>query len=214
MVSMLEFFNVKRLVGITVLVGLILGGCHWLSENQYVNLPPKAGTTWVAFGDSLTAGFGAAEGHDYPTLLSERLGMKIINQGRPGDTSREGLVRIDDVLKLDPRVVLLCFGGNDSLQSLPKDQTIANVGAIIDRFVAHGSFVVLIGIRSASVRDKNESFFKKLGKEKKVLYVPNFLKGVLGDPGLMSDYVHPNDAGYEFFAARLEKILQPYLPRL
>ncbi len=90
----------------------------------------------------------------------------------------------------------------------------ANIGTMIDRFNAHGSFVVLIGIRSASVRDKNESFFKKLAQEKEVLYVPNFLKGVLGDPSLMSDYVHPNDAGYEFFAARLEKILQPYLARL
>jgi lysophospholipase L1-like esterase len=140
--------------------------------------------------------------------------MSIINQGKPGDTSQHGLARVDDVLKLDPRVVLLCFGGNDSLQSLPKDQTIANIGAMIDRLTRHGSFVVLIGIRSASVRDKNESLFKKLAREKKVLYVPNFLKGVLGDPSLMSDYVHPNDAGYAFFAARFEKILQPYLPQL
>jgi acyl-CoA thioesterase-1 len=206
---------VKRLgwIGLLLAIG-VAGYLFWFRDAHYVNLPPQAGTAWLAFGDSLTSGYGAAEGHDYPTLLGGKLGVKIINQGRPGETSQDGLARLDEALRLDPRVVLICFGGNDTLQAIPREQTIANVGAMIDRFVSHGSFVVLIGIRSASVRDKNDSLFKALARQKQVLYVPNFLKGVLGSPDLMSDYVHPNDAGYEYVAGRLEGILQPYLPQL
>jgi lysophospholipase L1-like esterase len=206
---------VKRLglFGALLAIG-IAGYVFWFRADHYVNLPPLAGKTWLAFGDSLTSGYGAAEGHDYPTLLGAKLGVKIINQGRPGETSQNGLARLDDAVQTDPRVVLICFGGNDTLQGIPREQTIANVGAMIDRFVAHGAFVVLIGIRSASVRDKNESMFKELARQKQVLYVSNFLKGVLGSPNLMSDYVHPNDAGYEFVATRLEDILLPYLPQL
>lgn len=190
------------------------GYFFWFRADHYTNLPPVAGTTWVAFGDSLTSGYGAGEGHDYPTLLGAKLGVKILNQGRPGETSQDGLARLDEAIRLDPRVVLICFGGNDTLQAIPREQTMSNVGLMIDRFVSHGSFVVLIGIRSASVRDKNDSLFEALARQKHVLYVPNFLKGVLGSPDLMSDYVHPNDAGYEYVAARLEGILQPYLPQL
>ncbi|MDB6040195.1 MAG: family lipase [Verrucomicrobiales bacterium] len=205
----------KRLGWILAVLALGAAGYFfWFRAEHYVNLPPLAGRTWLAFGDSLTSGYGASEGHDYPTLLGAKLGVKIINQGRAGETSQDGLARIDQTILLDPRVVLICFGGNDTLQAIPREQTIANVGAMVDRFVAHGSFVVLIGIRSASVRDKNESLFKSLAREKQILYVPNFLKGVFGSPDLMSDYVHPNDAGYEFVATRLEGILQPFMPQL
>jgi len=74
--------------------------------------------------------------------------------------------------------------------------------------------VVLIGIRSASLFDQNETGFKKLAKEKQVLYVPNILQGLLTDPHLMSDSIHPNEQGYEAIADRLEKVLRPLLPRL
>ncbi len=78
----------------------------------------------------------------------------------------------------------------------------------------NGSFVVLIGIRSASISDRYSSPFRKLAKEKHVLFVPNILSGILGTPHLMSDYVHPNEEGYNAIAERLEKILTPLLPQL
>jgi len=122
--------------------------------------------------------------------------------------------RLDEILRLQPRVVLLCLGGNDGLQQLPTDKTFANLSAIIDRLQAQGSFVVLIGVRSASISDRYASHFKKLAKEKHVLFVPNILSGILGTPNLMSDYVHPNEDGYKAIAERLEKILTPFLPNL
>ncbi|MBM3836180.1 MAG: arylesterase [Verrucomicrobia bacterium] len=181
---------------------------------RYTNFPPKTGTTWVAFGDSLTSGAGASPEHDYPTLLGAQLGIKIINCGLPGNTSQDGLDRIEEILRLNPKVVLLCLGGNDGLRGLPAEQMFRNLGTIIDRFHEAGAFVVLVGVRSGSVFDKNDSGFNKLGKQKQVLYVPNILQGVLGDPRLMADYIHPNDAGNKVIAYRLGVALRPLLSKL
>ncbi len=181
---------------------------------HYANFPPKLTGDWVAFGDSLTSGYGSSPGNDYPTLLSKEIGRKIINAGVPGETTENGLNRVDEIIQMQPRVVLLCFGGNDSLQRWPVEKTVANLSAIVDRLQQGGSFVVLIGIRSASVLDHNAKPFKKLAAEKRVLYVPNMLKGILGTPSLMSDQIHPSDEGYKIIAKRLEEVLLPLLPNL
>jgi hypothetical protein len=92
---------------------------------------------------------------------------------------------------------------------------LANISAMIDRLQARGSFVVLIGIRSAGlVGDSNAKEFKELARRKELLHVPNILDGLLSQPSLMSDYVHPNDAGYAKIAERLEKELRPLMPKL
>ena len=157
---------------------------------------------------------GAAPGNDYPTLLSKNIGRPILNKGVPGETTENALGRVEEIIRLQPRVVLFCLGGNDGLQQLPLNKTFANLSTIIDRLQQSGSFVVLIGVRGASISDPYAKPFKKLAAEKHVLYVPNILSGILGSPNLMSDYIHPNDDGYKAIAERLEKILLPFLPSL
>ena len=203
----------KILIFVLLLSGVIF---YFLAcrKTVYTNFPPRATGDWVAFGDSLTAGFGASGGNDYPTLLSKNIGRTILNKGVPAETTENALGRVEEIVRLQPRVVLLCFGGNDGLQQLPMDKTFANLSTIIDRLHESGSFVVLIGVRSASVRDHYAKSFKTLAAEKNVLYVPNILSGVLGSPNLMSDYVHPNDEGYKVIADRLENFLNPLLPKL
>jgi lysophospholipase L1-like esterase len=110
--------------------------------------------------------------------------------------------------------VLLCFGGNDALQQVPREQTFANLGTIIDCLQQQGTFVVLIGIRSPTLRDKNSTWFEKLAKEKRVLYIPNILDGVLMHPNLMSDEVHPNGNGYAAIADRIAQMLEPLMAQL
>jgi acyl-CoA thioesterase-1 len=200
----------------SALLGLFL--VYWLWPGRswsYINLPPPADGPWAAFGDSLTQGYGADAGADYPAQLALRLGVSIQNFGVAGETSADGLKRIEEVEALNPRVVLLCFGGNDVLQGLPSDRMFANIGAAIDRFQARGSFVVLLGIRGASlVGDANADGFKKLAEQKQVKFVPNILENIFSRPSLMSDYVHPNNAGYAAIAERIEKELRPLLPKL
>lgn len=206
----------RKLYGCGVLLFSLL--IYWLwpgASWRLTNLPPTATGPWVAFGDSLTEGHGASPGADYPAQLGKLLGVPIRNLGEIGETSGDGLKRILAVEALQPRVVLLCFGGNDVLQGLSRDQMFANLSAMIDRLQARGSFVVLIGIRGTGlVGDRNAEGFQKLAAEKQVLHVPNILDGLLGEPRLMSDYVHPNDAGYGQIAGRLETELRPLLEKL
>ena len=198
------------LVTLALLAYAFWPGRRW----DWRNFPPAATGPWVAFGDSLTLGTGAGNG-GYPALLGPRLGVTLQNLGVAGETTADGLGRIAEVEALQPRVVLLCFGGNDVLRGQSRAQMFANLGAMIDRLHAQGSFVVLIGIRGGTVlRDGNAQDFAELAEQKQVMHIPNLLDGLLGTPSLMSDYVHPNDAGYEKIAARLEKELKPLLKKL
>jgi acyl-CoA thioesterase I len=200
---------------LTVLCGLLVYWFWPARQWEHRNFPPRAAGPWVAFGDSLTEGYGASPGGDYPSQLGKLLGVPIQNVGVSGETSGDGLRRIAAVEALEPRVVLLCFGGNDVLRNLPRDQMFANIGAMIDRLQAHGTFVVLIGIRGRSmVGDGNADHFVELAREKGVMHVPNILDGLLTSPSLMTDYVHPNDAGYTKIAERLANELRPLMDKL
>jgi acyl-CoA thioesterase-1 len=204
----------KKLLLVLLGIALLWACYHWFDKEHYADLPPGAQGPWIAFGDSLTEGFGAADGNDYPTILGKNLGISIRNLGRSGDTSSDGVKRLEEAAALHPKVVLLCFGGNDALNGEPQSRLFSNVSSMIDRFQREGSFVVLIGIRSASLRDHYEKSFHALAKEKQVLYVRDFLKGLAFKPVYMSDAVHPNDQGYKIFAERLETELKPLLPKL
>src|SRR5688572_26829809 len=99
-------------IGIIAPLIVIAGLLIWkLSHRSYpiTNNPPQ-GTAVIAFGDSLTAGVGASEGHEYPTVLSQLIGVPVINRGVPGDTTENALVRLEnDVLSDDPRIVIICL---------------------------------------------------------------------------------------------------------
>ena len=208
--------SLKRIILILAAAIAVAGVFFWFSgaTRDYANFPPAATGPWVAFGDSLTEGYGATPGHDYPALLGQRLGIAIQNHGRSGETSSDALKRIDEIAALEPRVVLVCLGGNDSLQGEAAARTFGNLAQIIDRLHARGAFVVLIGIRTASLRDRNEKQFARLAREKRVLYVPDMLKGLAFRPIYMSDAIHPSDAGYARVAERLEKALTPVLAKI
>ena len=207
--------SIKKWLVVAALAALALAGWfHFRTMTDYAKYPPSATGPWIAFGDSLTEGFGATAGNDYPSVLSRSLDIEIKNLGKSGETTSDGLRRLEEVAQLKPRVVLLCFGGNDSLNHEPRAQTFSNLAQMIDRFHQEGTFVVLIGIRSASLRDYNEEHFAKLAREKRVLYIPDMLRGLTFKPIYMSDAIHPNDAGYAKFSERLEKKLRPLLAEL
>jgi len=201
-------------------LGLLIGAGMWLFgggryDGPFVNDPPAATGPWVAFGDSLTEGYGASREESYPAFFTKQTGIAVKNFGVSGDTTQDGLNRVEDALKLKPRVVLLCLGGNDTLRQVPRETTFANLEKLIDRFHRAGSFVVLIGVRSASLlRDKNDEWFEKLAEKKKVLLLDDILDGVMLNPELKSDQLHPNAKGYEKIARRFAAELAPYLARL
>ena len=213
---MLRAVTRKRFITLIALLIAVSAWVWWRQPNhwRFVNLPPAATGPWVAFGDSLTAGLGASENNGYPALLAQKLGVAIRNSGASGLTTDDGLKRLDEVAALRPRLVLLCLGGNDVLNRAPRAQMLANLRAIIYRLQGGGSFVVLIGIRSASLRDHNETLFRSLAKETGCYYVPDLLRGIWGRPLLMSDAIHPNDLGYARIAERLAGELRPLLTKI
>ena len=111
----------------------------------------------LAFGDSLTFGTGAAPAESYPAQLETLIRRKVVNAGVPGEVSADGLQRLPDVLEeVNPKLMILCHGGNDLLQKLNEASAAANVRAMIQLAKNKGIGVVLIAtqIGRASCRER------------------------------------------------------------
>src|SRR5262249_54757570 len=94
--------------------------------------PPDGRPVIVAFGDSLSAGAGVDGGQSYPDFLQKdldarRLRYRVVNAGISGETSSDGLDRIDQVIALKPAIVIVEFGANDGLRGKPVDGARANL---------------------------------------------------------------------------------------
>lgn len=178
---------------------------HSPYEAGYTRLPSVAASgPIVAFGDSLTYGEGASKGHDFPSWLAKGLGKPIINKGTIGLTTAAALSRLEaDVLSLHPRITIVLLGGNDILQGKDPQKAIANLRTIVQRLYAAGSAVILVGVQGGVWTDRLRDGFHSLWVEERPAYVPNILRGLIGDFTYSSDGVHPNDLGYNVMAARI-----------
>ncbi|HEX9880024.1 MAG TPA: GDSL-type esterase/lipase family protein [Candidatus Binatia bacterium] len=170
------------------------------------------GTNIICFGDSLTEGVGAKNGNSYPDLLSAGLGIPVINAGHRGDTAPAALQRLhEDVLDRDPRLVIVLLGGNDFLRRVPLEVTRGSLEEIIRRIQERGAMVALVGLKLGLFRDEYGPLFEKMARSHGALLVPEILDGILSDPSLKSDQIHPNGAGYALIAARILDRVKPLL---
>ena len=194
-------------------VGLVLLGAFWARGPGTPRAArPTEGVSVVAFGDSLVAGAGASRGRDLVSLLSARVGLPIVNAGRSGDTTGTALARLDPaVLSRNPRVVIVVLGGNDVLRRIPRDETFANLEAIVGRIRSRGAAVILVGLSLGVFTDSYGDRYADLARRTSSGLVPDVLAGVLGHPDLMADQIHPNDKGYGVMADRIEPVLRDVL---
>ena len=174
---------------------------------------PSGSKPVVAFGDSLVFGVGSTSGNGFVSLLSQRLGVDIVNSGRPGDTTADGLARLKtSVLDREPRLVIVLLGGNDLLQNVPLQQRISNITSIATQIRASGSTVILVGLSTGNVIDPFEGALPGIAAQTASTLVNGILDGIFGDPALMSsDGIHPNNAGYKIMADRLEPTVKAAL---
>ena len=169
----------------------------------------------VAFGDSMTAGFGVPVDNSYPAQLQRKLDQlgykyRVVGQGVTGDTSRGGLVRMSRVLGESPDIVILELGSNDRGNGIPAAQTQANLAQMIERFQRTRITVVLAG-RSLS---GGEDVYASLANKYHVTLIPSFLAGVSGNPQLtISDGTHPNPDGYAIVVKTVLNSLEPLLKK-
>ncbi|MDE1921496.1 MAG: arylesterase [Candidatus Omnitrophica bacterium] len=178
---------------------LVMAGCQQPVANRN-----STGTTVVCFGDSLTAGYGATAGHAYPSLLAQKISLPVINAGVSGNTTADALARLDrDVLSHNPKMVIITLGANDYFQGKPEKETLANMKEIIDRIKARGAMVVWAEVKMGILGDPYIDDFRALAGREHILLIPNILGGIIDNPSLKYDQIHPNDEGYKIMAGRI-----------
>ena len=172
---------------------------------------PSYGKSIIMFGDSLVEGVGSTKGYSLPELLSKKINQPIINMGVKGETSYQGLARLDKVINSDPKIVMVLFGGNDYLHDIQEEETFKNIDYMVGLLQDFGAVVIILGIQGGIISDPYEDNFKRIAKERCALYVPSVLDGLIGNELLMSDEVHPNDEGYTLLAGKIAPVLRKAL---
>jgi acyl-CoA thioesterase-1 len=179
----------------------------------------------VAFGDSLTAGFGLLEKESYPYLLQENLNRdgfdyEVVNAGISGDTSLGGLERIDWVLESENvKILILELGANDLLRRMPVDQMKKNLARIIEKAKARNVRVLLCGMLAppsagADYQREFQIAFPDLASEFKVEFLPFLLQNVALNKDLnQADGIHPNAEGSKIMTENVYAALKPMLSK-
>lgn len=199
----------RRVPGPAIAVAVIVaaaGAFFLIGRDSYsgVRHLDSRGSAVIAFGDSLTAGYGAGEGEDYPSRVSAAIGVPLLNAGVSGDTTDAALRRIErDVVSQDPRLVIVGLGGNDFLRGAPIASTEENLRAIVRRIHGAGAMVVLLEFEFPSLNADYGAMYERIAEEEGALLVEGALEGILTKPALRSDAIHPNAQGYALMAERI-----------
>jgi acyl-CoA thioesterase-1 len=176
----------------------------------------------VAFGDSLTAGYGTDAGNSYPDYLERDLNAKgfhyhVVNAGISGNTTKDGIERLDEVTALKPAIVIVAFGGNDGLRGLPINSTRQNLDQIVSTLQGAGAKVVLGGITLPPnygpdyIHQFNETY-ALLARKFHVPLLPFLLQGAYGTEGSMqADGIHATAQGNQQVARNLLPLITPLL---
>ena len=178
----------------------------------------------VVLGDSIAAGYGVDPSEAYPALLQKKidaagLNFTVVNAGVSGDTSADGLNRINWLLKRRIDVLVLELGGNDGLRGVPAATTETNLQAIIDRVKQKypRAQVVIAGMQmppnmGEAYTTAFRQIFPTLAEKNHAALVPFLLEGVGGDPKLnQPDHIHPTVEGHRIVAENVWKVLEPVL---
>ncbi|MFL5260585.1 MAG: arylesterase [Hyphomicrobiales bacterium] len=168
----------------------------------------------LAFGDSLTAGYGLPPGKGFPEKLEQALkqsghDVRVINAGVSGDTSAAGLERLDWVLtdKVDGAIVEL--GANDALRGIDPARTRSALSEILAKLRSRNIPVLLAGMRAPrnlgpDYVERFDALYPELARQPGVIYYPFFLEGVAADPGLnQPDGMHPTAEGVDVIVRRM-----------
>jgi lysophospholipase L1-like esterase len=193
----------KRVIFAILTLGILFLGYVIFFHSTASESHRTGSQTIICFGDSLTYGTGAGKGMDYPSQLSKMIGKPVVNAGVPGDTTARALNRLDrDVISKNPGLVLITLGGNDLKNGISRDTAFSNLKQIVES-IQDGGARVMIGGLKFPFRDRGYGQgYKELADETGAILIPDIFKGIMGNRKLMSDPIHPNDAGYKIIAQR------------
>jgi lysophospholipase L1-like esterase len=165
----------------------------------------------LAFGDSLTYGYGAPD-QSYPKQLQPLIQREVINAGIPGELSSTGLQRLPKLLeRYHPSLVILCHGGNDILRRMSQERLKANLAAMIRLCREYRAQVLLVDVPAFGMLGlKTLPLYAELSWEEGVLYEGGILAMIENDPVLKSDTIHPNASGYRLMAEAFKNVLKEH----
>lgn len=199
----------RRFVQISALLAAALTACS--KTAPHAALP--AGSTILALGDSLTAGYGADAEAAYPAVLASLTGWQIINGGVSGNTSAQALARLPALMRRQPQLVLVSIGGNDFLRKVPEADTRSNIRQIVQQIKAAGVPAVLVAVPYFTTgalfgRLSEHPMYEELAAELNVPLFKGAWAEVLGNKKLKSDQIHANAQGYRVFAEKMWAFLK------
>ena len=182
-------------------------------------------STIMAFGDSLTSGYGLPPADAFPVKLEAALrarghAVRVINAGVAGDTTAGGRARLAWMLADKPDAVILELGANDGLRGLDPAETLANLRAIMEQLKAADLPVLLAGMRAPPNLGRDfgaefDTIFATVALEYDALFYPFFLEGVAARPTLnQNDGIHPNSAGVAIVVERIIPSVEALLSRV
>ncbi len=201
--------NKTRLYAFIVVVGITLLLLLRPSTSTVETEPLAQDAVVLAFGDSLTYGYGAVT-QAYPTQLQALIGRSVINAGVSGEVSANGLRRLPELLEMyRPSLVILCHGGNDILRRSSQEKLRSNLVAMVKLARESGAQVLLVGVPGFGMLGASTvPLYEKVATEEKVLYEGSVLEKIENDAALKSDQIHPNAAGYALMAEAFADVLK------
>jgi lysophospholipase L1-like esterase len=200
----------KKVVSFILAIGILFLGYVVFFHSPGAGPDKSNYQTIICFGDSLTFGTGASQGMDYPSQLSQMLNKPVINAGVPGDTTGRALKRLKrDVLSKNPDIVMITLAGNDLKNGVPRDTAFRNLRQIVESIQNQGAGVIIGGLKFP-LRDRGYGKgYRELADQTGAVLIPDIFDGIMGNRKLMSDPIHPNDAGYKIIAKRFYEAMLP-----
>jgi acyl-CoA thioesterase-1 len=168
----------------------------------------------VAFGDSLTAGFGLAASEAFPAKLEKALkarglAVEVANAGVSGDTTSGGLARLDWAVPEGTDAVIVELGANDMLRGTDPRTARRALEEIVRRLTERRIAVLLAGMRAApnlglEYAQQFEAIYPELAARYDVVFYPFFLDGIAAESRLnQRDGLHPTKAGVDAIVTRI-----------
>ncbi len=179
----------------------------------------------IAFGDSLTAGFGLTETESYPYLLQQRLNAEgydyeVVNAGVSGDTTLGGRERAEWTLEQEgSKILILELGANDMLRGMPPARMKSNLESIIKKAQELDMKILLCGMFAAPTlgteyQQEFNATFPDLADKYKTAFLPFPLENIAMKPELnQGDGIHPNAEGTKMMADNIYNALLPLLEK-
>ena len=172
----------------------------------------------MLYGDSLMAGYGLPQKDNLASELSREIKsndstISFINASISGNTSKNGLSRVDWSLGDNPNIVILCLGANDMLRGLDPSLTKNNLDSIINKFINNKAIVILAGMQSPEsmgpkYKKEFDAIYPDLSAQYNLIFMPFLLEGVALEKELLqADFKHPNAKGIRVMADNLK----PYI---